>query len=107
MAARHRKIASQRKDFHHKQARTLAETTCWWWRIYRSSTRCAGVKPAPDPGQPGVFLSNGARAKSGLGRSISEAGWGQLVSILRAKAEDAGRTWIKVDLRHTSDRCEN
>jgi transposase len=30
----------------------------------------------------------------------------QCVSILRAKAEDAGRTWIEVDPRHTSDRCE-
>jgi transposase len=31
---------------------------------------------------------------------------GQFVSILRAKAEDAGRTWIEVDPRHTSDGCE-
>jgi putative transposase len=27
-------------------------------------------------------------------------------SILRAKAEDAGRIWIEVDPRHTSDGCE-
>ncbi|MEM6110050.1 transposase [Mycobacterium sp. 050272] len=47
-----------------------------------------------------------ARAKSGLNRSISDAGWGQFVSILRAKAEDAGRTWIEVNPRHTSDGCE-
>ncbi len=45
-------------------------------------------------------------AKSGLSRSISDAGWGRFVSILRAKAEDAGRIWIEVDPRHTSDRCE-
>ena len=65
------------------------------------------AKPVPDPGNPGQFLPNGARAKSGLNRSISDAGWGQFVSILRAKAEDAGRTWIEVDPRHTSDGCEN
>ena len=65
------------------------------------------AKPVPDPRQPGQFLPNGARAKSGLNRSISDAGWGQFVSILRAKAEDAGRTWIEVDPRHTSDGCEN
>ena len=65
------------------------------------------AKPVPDPDQPGAFLKNGARAKSGLSRSISDAGWGQFVSILRAKAEDAGRTWIEVDPRHTSDRCES
>ena len=32
---------------------------------------------------------------------------GQFVSILRAKADDAGRSWIEVDPRHTSDGCEN
>jgi hypothetical protein len=60
----------------------------------------------PDPDNPGPYLANGARAKSGLNRSISDAGWGQFISILRAKAEDAGRTLIEVDPRHTSDRCE-
>ena len=65
------------------------------------------AKPLADPQNPGQFLPNGARAKSGLNRSISDAGWGQFVSILRAKAEDAGRAWIEVDPRHTSDRCES
>jgi putative transposase len=64
------------------------------------------AKPVADPANPGRYLPNGARAKSGLNRSISDAGWGQFVSILRAKAEEAGRAWIEVDPRHTSDRCE-
>jgi putative transposase len=64
------------------------------------------ARPVPDPDNPGQFLPNGARAKTGLNRSISDAGWGQFVSILRAKAEEAGRTWIEVDPRHTSDGCE-
>jgi putative transposase len=64
------------------------------------------AKPVPDPDNPGMFLPNGARAKTGLNRSISDAGWGQFVSILRAKAEDAGRAWIEVNPQHTSDRCE-
>jgi len=64
------------------------------------------AKPVPDPDNPGAFLPNGAAAKSGLSRSIADAGWGQFVSILRAKAEDAGRIWIEVDAPHTSDRCE-
>ena len=64
------------------------------------------AKPVPDPDNLGQYLANGARAKSGLSRSISDASWGQFVSILRAKAEDAGCIWIEVDPRHTSDRCE-
>jgi putative transposase len=41
-----------------------------------------------------------------MSRSIGDAGWGQFVSLLRAKAEEAGRTLIEVDPRHTSDGCE-
>jgi putative transposase len=107
VAARHRKIANRRKDFHHKQARELA--TRYDLLVVEDLTianMLRRAKPKPDPDHPGQFLPNGARAKSGLNRSISDAGWGQFVSILRAKAEDAGRIWIEVNPRHTSDRCE-
>ena len=108
VAARHRKIANQRKDFHHKQARELAAR---YDLIVVEDLKIANMlrrpKPVPDPDNPGQFLPNGAWAKAGLNRRISDAGWGQFVSILRAKAEDAGRVWIEVDPRHTSDRCES
>jgi putative transposase len=107
VAARHRKIANQRKDFHHKQARDLAAR---YDLIVVEDLKIANMlrraEPVADPANPGHYLPNGARAKTGLNRSISDAGWGQFVSILRAKAEEAGRAWIEVDPRHTSDRCE-
>jgi putative transposase len=107
VAARHRKIASQRKDFHHKQAREFAAR---YDLIVVEDLKIANMlrraKPVADPANPGHYLRNGARAKAGLNRSISDAGWGQFVSILRAKAEEAGRAWIEVDPRHTSDGCE-
>ena len=107
VAARHRKIANCRRDFHHKTARTLVQT---YDLIAVEDLAIANMvrraTPVPDPDNPGKFLPNGAAAKTGLNRSISDAGWGQFVSILRAKAEDAGRTVIEVDPRHTSDRCE-
>ncbi|TXH16355.1 MAG: transposase [Mycobacterium sp.] len=107
VAARHRKIANRRKDFHHKQARALVAR---YDLIAVEDLAIANMvrrpKPRPDPDNPRQFLPNGAAAKSGLNRSISDAGWGQFVSILNAKAEDAGRIWIEVDPRHTSDRCE-
>jgi putative transposase len=108
VAARHRKIANQRKDFHHKQARDLV--TQYDLLVVEDLTianMLRRAKPLPDPDSPGQYLANGARAKSGLNRSISDAGWGRFVSILCAKAEEAGRTWFEVDPRHTSDRCEN
>jgi putative transposase len=107
VAARHRKIANQRKDFHHKQARALVER---YDLVVVEDLPIANMtrraKPVADEENPGQFLPNGARAKSGLNRSIGDAGWGGFVSILRAKAEDAGRIWIEVDPRHTSDGCE-
>ncbi|MGH3576557.1 MAG: RNA-guided endonuclease InsQ/TnpB family protein [Mycobacterium sp.] len=107
VAARHRKIANQRKDFHHKQARQLVE--CYDLLVVEDlqiANMLRRAKPLPDPNNPGQFLPNGAAAKRGLSRSISDAGWGRFISVLRAKAEEAGRTWIEVDARHTSDRCE-
>jgi putative transposase len=107
VAARHRKIANARRDFHHKTARQLVGR---YDLIAVEDLAIANMlrraKPAPDPQHPGGFLPNGAAAKTGLNRSISDAGWGHFVSILRAKAEDAGRIWIEVDPRHTSNRCE-
>jgi len=107
VAARHRKIANCRRDFHHKTARALVES---YDLIAVEDLQIANMvrraKPVADPEQPGRFLPNGAAAKTGLNASIGDAAWGQFVSILRAKAEDAGRVWVEVDPRHTSDGCE-
>jgi putative transposase len=108
VAARHRKIANQRKDFHHKQARALVERyDVLVVEDLKIANMVRRAKPVPDPDAPGSYLPNGGRAKSGLNRSISDASWGGFLGILRAKAEDAGRVWIEVDPRHTSDGCEN
>lgn len=107
VAARHRKIANQRRDFHHKAARALVgDYDVLFVEDLDVKNMVRRAKPRPDPEQPGVFLPNGQAAKSGLNRSISDAGWAQFRSILHAKAEEAGRTVIGVDPRHTSDRCE-
>lgn len=107
VAARYRKIANQRRDFQHKTARTLAAR---YDLIAVEDLAIANMrgraKPLPDAEKAGAFLPNGAAAKTGLNRSISDAAWGQFISILRAKAEDAGRVWIEVDPKHTSDCCE-
>ena len=53
--------------------------------------------PRPDPVQPGGYQPNGAAAKSGLAKSILDAGWAQFAGILAAKAEEAGRRVILVN----------
>jgi putative transposase len=106
VVARHRKIANQRRNFHHHAARALiARYDLLVVEDLRIGNMVRRPAPRPDPDQPGGFLPNRAGAKAGLHRSIHDAGWAQFVSILRAKAEEAGRVVIDVDARHTSDRC--
>ncbi|WP_373289978.1 zinc ribbon domain-containing protein [Longimycelium tulufanense] len=59
----------------------------------------------PDPDQPGVFLPNGAAAKTGLNRSTLDTGWGVFLRLLAHKAESAGRRVIAVGLRNSSPTC--
>jgi putative transposase len=63
------------------------------------------LRPRPRPDGTGGYQPNGAAAKAGLNKSINDAGWGQFLRILDAKAESAGRTVIAVNPRHTSQRC--
>jgi putative transposase len=58
-----------------------------------------------DPDKPGAFLPNGAAAKAGLNRSIHDAGWGTLLSLLSYKAESAGRMVVTIDPRYTGQTC--
>jgi len=64
-------------------------------------------RPKARKAEDGTYEPNGAAAKAGLNRSISDAGWGQLLQFLTYKAEDAGRQVIAVDPRHRSQRCSS
>jgi putative transposase len=107
LAARHRKITNQRRNFHHHAARALvAGYDLLVVENLKIRNMVRRPPPRPDPDRPGRFLPNGPAAKTGLNRSIHDAGGAQFVLILRAKAEEAGRVVIDADARHTSDRCE-
>lgn len=59
--------------------------------------------PKPDPGAPGAYLPNGARAKAGLNRSIQGSLWGRFLTRLEAKMPDDAV--VRVDPRNTSRTC--
>ncbi|MDX3315296.1 RNA-guided endonuclease InsQ/TnpB family protein [Streptomyces sp. NPDC054884] len=102
----HRKVRRQRLDHAHKTALDLVrdhDLIAHENLTIRNMVRTAA--PKPDPDTPGAFLPNGAAAKTGLNRSISDAGWGVFLTILHAKAESAGRDVIAVDPRNTSRTC--
>ncbi len=104
IAQAHRKIANQRRDFHHKQAKQLVDKH---QTIVFEELEITNISKHAKPKQDenGTYLPNGAAAKSGLNKSILDAGWGQFQQIVLHKAACAGRTVLKVSPRYTSQVC--
>jgi putative transposase len=77
--------ARQRRDFHHKAARTLVQA---YDTIYHEDLQ----------------VRNMVRNHH-LAKSISDAGWGQFLTILAFKAASAGKRVQAVNPAFTSQRC--
>src|SRR5262249_19330277 len=80
----------QRADFHYKAALALVRT---YDTFYVEALRPANLsrRPEPKPDGTGGYLHNGASRKAGLNKSIQDAGWRRLLSILAFKAACAGK----------------
>jgi putative transposase len=104
VAKAHRKIATRRRDFQRKHAKKLDEqhqTIVFEELEITNGSRRA--KPKQD--ENGKYLPNGAAAKSGLNKSMLDAGWGQFQQIGSCKPTWAGRTVMFVNPRYTSQAC--
>lgn len=97
VANRHRKVANQRRDFHHQLARRLVGDYDLLM-IESLSVKNMSRSASGTLERPGTHVA----AKRGLNRSILDAGWASFASILTGKAEEAGRKVIKVNPQHTS-----
>jgi putative transposase len=104
VAALHAKVRRQRLDGVHKAALRLVRDydviVTEDLHVVNMTRRAA---PRPDPG--GGYLPNGAAAKSGLNRSVLDAGWGVFLRVLAYKAESAGRELLAVNPANTSRTC--
>ncbi len=87
LGKQHKKVADTRKDFHFKTANNLLRTY--------------DVVAVEKLNIKGMVRS------LHLGKSISDAGWGQFISILTNKAENAGLKVIAVNPNGTSQECSN
>ncbi|MFL6189542.1 MAG: RNA-guided endonuclease InsQ/TnpB family protein [Actinomycetes bacterium] len=100
LAKEWRKLRKQRRDFHHKTARSLVDScdtiALENLRVAAMTAAAAGTVEAP---------GRNVAAKAGLNRSILDAGWTQFARILVAKAESAGRPVIFVNPSSTSIDC--
>jgi len=81
----HRKVRNQRKDFHHKLSRKLVDT--YDLIVYEHLTITNMVK------------------NHHLAKSISDAGWGQLLCFTEYKAEEAGTLVEYVSAYNTTQLC--
>ncbi|MFL5794268.1 MAG: RNA-guided endonuclease InsQ/TnpB family protein [Actinomycetota bacterium] len=100
LAKEWRKLRNQRRDLHHKTARSLVDScdtiALENLRVAAMTAAAAGTVEAP---------GRNVAAKAGLNRSILDAGWTQFARILVAKAESAGRPVIFVNPSSTSIDC--
>jgi len=84
LAKQHKKIADTRKDFHFKTAKWLLSK---YDVIAHEDLNIKGL------------------AKSRLAKSVNDAGWGQFISILKTKAENARLLTVAVDPKGTTQIC--
>ncbi|MEX5637565.1 RNA-guided endonuclease InsQ/TnpB family protein [Parafrankia sp. FMc2] len=106
VAALHRTVRRRRLDLAHRTAlRLVREHDLIAVEALRVGNMTRRAAPRPDPSASGVFLPNGQGARSGLNRSILDAGWGVFLAVLHAKAESAGRVVVEVNPAHTSRTC--
>ncbi|MFC4110950.1 RNA-guided endonuclease InsQ/TnpB family protein, partial [Micromonospora zhanjiangensis] len=100
VAALHARVRRQRLDHAHKTALWLVRhhdlIAVEALRISNMTRSASGTLE-----QPGTNVAQ----KSGLNRSILDAGWGVFLNVLHAKAESAGRVVVEVDPRNTSRTC--
>ena len=84
-------VADQRRDFHHKAARELVAA---YDRIGVEDLRIKNMS-----------AKGGGRRKSGLNRSIADAGWGQFLAVLSWQAKKAGKEVVVLPARDTTQTC--
>lgn len=104
VAKLHQKVARQRRQFHFETAKkVLQKASVVFVEDLSVKNMSKRVKPKQD--ETGKFLPNGQSAKSGLNKSIADAGWSQFIEILSVKAERAGQRVIKINPKGTSQHC--
>jgi putative transposase len=86
LSKQHKKVADTRRDFHFKAANHLLKK---YDVVAVEKLNIKGL------------------AKTRLAKSVNDAGWGQFISILTVKAENAGLSVVAINPNGTSQECSN
>ena len=106
LARKHQQVRRQRCDLHHKTALALVrhfDVISLEDLPVRNQSR----RPAPIADGNGGYLQNGAARKSGLNKSIQDAGWYAFRRILAGKAAYAGQRVEAIPPAFTTQECSN
>lgn len=100
----HYRVRCQRLDFLHKEANRLLSQSDL---IVHEDLKITNMirRPKSKQDESGKYFKNGASQKSGLNKSMADAGWGVFVNILHYKAKWQGKTVIEVPPHYTSQTC--
>ncbi|MFP5268831.1 RNA-guided endonuclease InsQ/TnpB family protein [Coleofasciculus sp.] len=101
----HQKLQRKRKKFHYESATRLVSRDEKVFFVEDIKPGNLSRKNKPKQDEKGRYVPNGQSAKSGLNKSINDAGWSQFLSILTYKAAKAGKSVVKVKPHNTSQIC--
>lgn len=100
----HYRVKMQRQEFHHQVANWLLKH---YDLIVIEDLAIKNMirKAKPKQDEEGNFTRNGRKAKSGLSKSIANAGWYSFRVILENKAKELGKVVVAIAPQYTSQKC--
>ena len=105
IAVHHAKKANIRKDFAHKTSHALVNSDAKIIVFENLKTAMMTRKPKAKKDENGRYISNKAKQKAGLNRSILNVGWHFIESYTKYKAYQSGKAVFKIPAHGTSQEC--
>lgn len=107
IAKHHAKCANIRKDFCHKTSHDLVNSGFQIFVLEDLKTSNMTRRPKAKQDENGRFVSNKAKQKAGLNRSILSKSWFMFESFLLYKSKRNLKAVFKVNAAYTSQECAN
>ncbi|EFU6042205.1 MULTISPECIES: RNA-guided endonuclease InsQ/TnpB family protein [Klebsiella] len=104
IACYYAKQGNIRADFAHQTSRKLVNSA----RVIifeALATQRMTKKAKPKQDANGKFIRNGAKAKSGLNKSILNVGWHRIEGFTKYKAKAEGKACFRIPAPYTSQEC--